>query len=254
MMPRKGPIDVRSVSTFLYLASVGFAAAASVSLFVVASLSLYGPGIPMHAESPNSDSPGGGKFSGTVARLSDRNIAPARQTEPPTLLEVRGVPSDVPARPSPSVSHQEMRPGAALKPDSEKGSTAVSLTQHLPPLGRSDDVTPSRDVTKPTGDEVAAGIAALSKSRMPLPETSAEISNPPARESEARQTELPKSEEGSAASPDEKLGQQSRNHRSDDHVLGLRAAFRSRVKRECGPIHDRALYRDCVATFSIYRN
>jgi hypothetical protein len=35
--------------------------------------------------------------------------------------------------------------------------------------------------------------------------------------------------------------------------LGLHATFRYRVRRECGPIRDRALYEHCVSTFSAYR-
>ena len=260
-MPRKGLVDVRRASTLLYLASVGFAAAASVSLFVIASLSLYGSNIPTHAGFLNSTSPGGGKFGDTaVRRLSDHNIALSRQAEWPTSLGGRGLQSDASAPPSANLSRKATWPETASEPDNDNGSSTASMTQDVPPLERmigkmySDDVTRSQELAKAIGDEAGAGIDAVSKAPIPFSEISAPEPNPIFRDLEIQRAELQKMDEGGATPHDEKLGQQSGNRRSDDHFGGLRADFRYRVKRECGPIHDRALYRDCVASFRIYRH
>jgi len=41
--------------------------------------------------------------------------------------------------------------------------------------------------------------------------------------------------------------------RQYDHLVSTNAAFRSsRMRKECGPITDRALHSDCVASFGSY--
>jgi hypothetical protein len=42
------------------------------------------------------------------------------------------------------------------------------------------------------------------------------------------------------------------NRRADQHPLGAKAAFQYRIKKECGPIHDPQLRRDCISSFRTY--
>ena len=47
--------------------------------------------------------------------------------------------------------------------------------------------------------------------------------------------------------------QNVRNRDFDNRILGPNTTLRYRIRKECGPIHDRTLYHHCVATFSTYR-
>ncbi len=42
------------------------------------------------------------------------------------------------------------------------------------------------------------------------------------------------------------------NRRPGEHPLGSKAAFQYRVRKECGPIHDAQLHRDCMSSFGAH--
>lgn len=59
-------------------------------------------------------------------------------------------------------------------------------------------------------------------------------------------------DEGAIATHQATPAQPVQHERANEHFLGSKAAFQHRVKKECGPIHDLQLRRDCIRSFSAY--
>ena len=57
---------------------------------------------------------------------------------------------------------------------------------------------------------------------------------------------------GGSVTPQQAPAQRVRIGGWDNHVQALKPSIRYRVARECGPIHDIPLYRDCVASFGVH--
>jgi hypothetical protein len=85
---------------------------------------------------------------------------------------------------------------------------------------------------------------------MPMLATSDKQRDQMFRDFEIRRNHPANLDEGSVAFRENAPAQHVQNRRFDYRLLDFNATFRYRVRKECGPIHDLALYHQCVATFS----
>lgn len=251
----------RSTSALLYLASLGLVAAATIIMFSAASVSLFGPSKEMFAGSRISDSLTTEKFIGTVVPAHSNAAPVAPHTKSPSLIKAKNLPSATPVPPPSGVPHEEAVAKSAVAPSEGEASAAPVETGNTPRQGPATDQTGSPELSgsqqvivqpPPITDEVSAA-ANPSGTTMPTRAGPDGQRDPLFRDFETPQNQPASLDEGSVASHEKVPAPRARSRRSDDHLAGLGASFRYRVKKECGPIHDPALYRHCVASFSAYR-
>ena len=245
----------------LYLVSAGLVAAATIVLFSVASFSLLATSKESLTGSRIDNSPTEDKLIGTVVSYPESYAAPVPvQTKSPSLSEANNLPSSTPVPPPSGMSRVETVAEPALEPppDGEASATAVE-TPHRSTRGPSTDETPELSgsqevIAQPLSIAGAASVAQqASGATMPMLATSDKQRDQIFRDLEIQRNHHANLDEDSVALHENAPAQHVRNRRFDDRLLGLNGTFRYRVRKECGPIDDPALYRHCVATFSAYR-
>jgi hypothetical protein len=243
----------------LYLLSVGLVAAAIIVLFSVASFSLLGTGKEMLTASRIENSPIEDKFIGTAVSYADSNAAPVPvQTKSSSASEANNRPSSTPVPSSSGMSREENVAEPVFKPPPEgetsaaavetpHGSTQGPFTDEMPPpeLSGSQEVT----VQPLSIADETSGAQHASEAVIPMLATSDKERDQIFPDFAIQANDHANLDEGIVTLHENAAAQHVRNRHFDDR-LGLHATFRYRVRKECGPIRDRALYEHCVSTFS----
>jgi hypothetical protein len=249
----------------LYLVSVGLVAAATIVLFSVASFSLLGTSQETLTGRPIDNSPTEDKLIGTVVSYTDSYAAPVQaapvqvQTKLPSLSEADNLPSSTPVPPPSGMSRVETVAEPTFEPPPDGEASAAVQTPHSSTRAPSADETPELSgsqeaITQPLSIAGAASAAQhASGATMPMLATSDRQRDQMFRDLEIQRNHHANLDEDSVALHENAPARHVRSRRFGDRLLGLNGTFRYRVRKECGPIDDPALYRHCVATFSAYR-
>src|SRR5215472_2354044 len=240
------------ISGILHLISFGFVGAATVAVFSVAAVSLLGIG-----KVPLASSGGASVF-----RDADLNVAPIPiQTYWPTLalpkLPLAG-PAQAQSTPKPpAVSDPKPaleRPSLDDNADTVTSGTTREL-RDPPPITNTQSTEvnrsePSVTERRPIGDQVS-GAPDL------LQQTERDEGPDDPRDHVLRTIEIQRDQSAKLDLDDLTSDRKTPPHnaqrqRADLHLLDPGAAFRSRVRKECGSIIFPALYRHCVASFGAH--
>jgi hypothetical protein len=229
--------------TLLQLVCIGLVGAATIFLFSVASVSLL------------DDRLTGSRIGDDVFRYPDGNAAPPVGSMKflPAVLPQAAATAEVP-------EIRGRKPGLDLASIDRDASTTTSEARDvgLMPVPRNTK-TQSTEASgsgqaaierRPIGEEMRA-MAGASRRTAPS-EIPDEDSDELSRNIASQQRQPAKLDQGNLASDEKALAQDVPNQGVHHHSLSPDAAFRSRVRKECGPINDPALHRHCVATFHIY--
>jgi hypothetical protein len=203
------------------------------------------------------------KFIGPVS-YTDSNPAPVPvQTKSSSSSEANNLPSSPPVPPSSGMSHEETVAERTFKPPADReavaaavetpqGSTRGPFTDETPPPELSGS---QRVIAQPLSiaDETSGAAQHASGAAMPTLSTYGKQRDQMFRDFEIQLDHNANLDEDSVALHESAPAQHEQNRRFDDRLRGFNATFRYRVRKECGPIHDPALYHQCVATFSAYR-
>ena len=231
-------------SDILHLISIGTVGAATVTLFSLASVSLLGTG----HERASSHGDGG------VFRYADDNSGPIPpQTDSPALASVKLplVPAQAQSTPeTPNVSDAKGFERPSPDDDASTATSAAARKPGGPPITNTQSTevggsNQSPTERRPIGEEVTAAHFSQQTVRTEIPDD--------ARDQAFRNVEIPpnqpaKLEQDDLSSDRKAPRQKGQKQRADLHLLGPSAAFRFRVRKECGSIIFPALYRHCVAS------
>lgn len=245
-----------------FLVSVGLVAAATIALFSVASVSLLGTSKEILTRSPIDNNPIEDKFIGPVP-CPDSNPAPVPVQQKSSSSSVaNNLPSSPPVPPPSGMSREETvaEPSFKPPPDGETSATAVE-TPHGSTAGPSTDETPPPELSESQhaiaqpqsiADETS-GAQHSWEAAMPMLAISGKQRDQMFRDFEIQRNHDTNLDEDRVALHENAPAQHVKNGLFGDRLRGFNATFRYHVRKECGPIHDPALYHQCVATFSAYR-
>ena len=234
-------------SGVLHLVAFGLAAAATITPFTVASVSLFGDGQEPHASS-QSDRHG--------FRYTDDKPAPfSPQTYSPSSASAT-LPLAAPAQ---AASSSEIRAASDSRPGLELPSPDYDarLVLEARPELESSAITKSQSAQlsgseqpdiegRPFGDELSAAAGPF---RQPAP-----VENPDdeiSRNLLNQRDEPAKFHQNNAPSDAEAPPMGVQKQSLHLQLVNPNSAFRARVQKECGPITFPALYRHCVASFHV---
>jgi hypothetical protein len=235
-------------SGVLHLVAFGLAAAATTTLFSVASVSLFGAGTEPHTIS---------RIEGHGFRYTDNNPAPPfGQTYSPSSASAT-LPLAAPAQAASSSeipAASDSRPGLEQRSPDYDARTIVfearpELESSAIPKSQSVQVSGSEqpDIEgRPFDDELSA---AAGSSRHPVP-----VENPDdeiSRNLLNQRDEPAKFPQNNAPSDAEAPPMGVQKQSLHLQLVDPNSAVRARVQKECGPITFPALYRHCVASFRI---
>jgi hypothetical protein len=239
-------------SGILHLLSFGFVGAATVTVFSVAVVSLLGIG-----KVPLASSGGASVF-----RDADLNVAPIPvQTYWPTLASATlplASPAQAQSTPEPP-EVSDPKPAHERPSLDDNASTVTSETARElggpPPIThtRSTEVNrsePSVTERRPICDQVSGAPDLLQQTEQD--EGPDDPRGHVLRTIEIQRNQSAKLEQDDFASDQKAPPQNAQRQRADLHLLSPSAAFRSRVRKECGSIIFRTLYRHCVASFGAH--
>jgi hypothetical protein len=217
---------VPTMGVLLQLVSIGLVAAATAILFSIASFSFLGAGPGTFTGSDTRN--GGVEFNsmrygsapytgGNAAFVPAETTSPKPSFEPPPGSEA-------------SASSREPL-GAADGP-------AISAVE-TPRTNGSEGIA---DVPPRLAGETHAPVDASDRTVLAMPAAHEVRLDQPAQRDQA-----------DLLSDDKTPAQSARNEHDSGSPLSPHAAFRYRVKKECGPIiNDPVLYRHCVSTFGVH--
>ena len=212
------------MGVLLQLVSIGLVAAATAILFSIASFSFLGAGP--------------GTFTGTSTR--NGGVDSLRYGSVPYT---GGNGALVPAETTSPKPSFEPPPGreastSSREPLGASGGTAISVVE----TPRTNSLEGIADVPPSFAGETHAPVDASDRTVPAMP-TAHEIRlDQPAQRNQA-----------DLLSDDRTPAQSALNEHDSSSPLSPHAAFRYRVKKECGPIiNDPALYRHCVSTFGVH--
>jgi hypothetical protein len=247
----------------LYLASVGLVAVSTLALFTVSSVSLLNRSDQrlLGVHSSNSPVQGLSTRVGLLAVTGELVSHPESEVHSimtpkrlPNLIKAKDLPPPAPRSAPGRMQSPEALAGLASKlaPDGEASAIFIE-TQHTPAQGSSTDKVDTSGVNGFHG-------AAAGPSPMPDRATASEnlTASRPTLVMTDQQRELlferflRQLQNGSSVTPQRAPAQRVRIGGWDNHVQALNPSIRHRVLRECGPIHDILLYRDCVASFGVH--
>lgn len=237
------------ISGILHLISFGFVGAATATVFSVAAVSLLGIG-----KVPLASSGGASVF-----RDADLNVAPISiQTYWPTLASAKlplAGPAQAQSTPEPpEVSDPLERPSLDDNADTVTSGTAREL-RDPPPITNTQSTEvnrsePSVTEWRPIGDPVSGAPDLLQQTERD--EGPDDPRDHVLRTIEIQRNQSAKLNQDDFASNQKAPPQNAQRQRADLHLPGPSAAFRSRVRKECGSIIFPALYRHCVASFGAH--
>jgi hypothetical protein len=245
-----------------YLVSVGLVAAATIVLFSFASVSLLGTSKETPTLSHIDNNPIEDKLIGPVS-CADVNAAPVPvQPKSSSSREANNLPSSPPVPPPSGMSREETVAEPTFKPppDGETSAAAVE-TPHGSMRGPSTEETPPPELSESQhliaqplsiADETS-GAQDSWEAAMPMLASSGKQRDPMFRDFEIQRNHDANLDEDRVALHENAPAQHVKNGLFGHRLSGFNATFRYRVRKECGPIHDPALYHQCVATFSAYR-
>jgi hypothetical protein len=237
-------------SGVLHLVAFGLAAAATTTLFSVASVSLFGAGKEPHTSS-QSDRHGFRYTDDEPAPFSPQTYSPssASATLPLAAPAQAASSSEIPAagdsRPGLELPSPDYDARLVLEARPELEGSAITKSQSAQVSGSQQPDIEGR----PSGDELSA---AAGSSRQPAP-----VENPDEPRDEISRNLLNQRDEPA------KFDQNNAPYDAEAPPMGVQkqslhlqlvdpnSASRARVQKECGPITFPALYRHCVASFRV---
>ena len=232
-------------SGVLHLVAFGLAAAATITPFTVASVSLFGDGQEPHASS-QSDRHGFRYTDDKPAPFSPQTYSPssASATLPLAAPAQAASSSEIPAasdsRPGLELPSYDARLVLEARPELE--SSAITKSQSAQLSGSEQPDIEGR----PFGDELSAAAGPF---RQPAP-----VENPDdeiSRNLLNQRDEPAKFHQNNAPSDAEAPPMGVQKQSLHLQLVDPNSAFRARVQKECGPITFPALYRHCVASFRV---
>jgi hypothetical protein len=225
------PIDRPGTGAGLlvFLVSIGFIGAAIISAFAIAAFSSLYTGNETQTRSSAVGWSEVNSIRPDPSLSTDGNAAPVK----PDTTSSR---ADAPVLPPPSAPE---RPPAA---ETATPEAPIPETTQLQPGGQPS--SSSEGALQPTA-KVENNDAA------PAPPFSGEAADRLFREFRAQQHQQVEPDPGIAASTPKTAAPSVRGSQSSEYRLGTNTdARRSRIRKECGPIKDPALHRDCIASFN----
>jgi len=235
-------------SGVLHLVAFGLAAAATITLFSVASVSLFGAGKEPHASS---------RSDGHNLRYTHDNPAPFfPQTYSPSSASAT-LPLAAPAQ---AASSSEIPAASDSRPGLELPSYDARLVLEARPELEGSAITKSQSAQvsgseqpdiegRPFGDERSAA-AGSSRQHGPV-ENPDEPRDEISRNLINHRDEPAKFHQNNAPSDAEAPPMGVQKQSLHLQLVDPNSAFRARVQKECGPITFPALYRHCVASFRV---
>ena len=216
---------------FVFLVSIGFIGAAIISAFAIAAFSSLYPG---NETQTRSSAVGWGEVDSIrpdPSPATDGNAAPVK-------LDTTSLRAEAPAPPLPSAPES---PPAAEAPMPE---APIPETTQLQPAAQAS--SSSEVALQPTA-KVEHNDAT------PAPPFAAESVDRLFREFRSQQHQQVEPDPGIAASTPKTAAPSVRSSQSSEYRFRTNTdARKSRIRRECGPIKDPALHRDCIASFNIH--
>jgi hypothetical protein len=249
-----------TVGMLFQLVSIGLVAAATAIMFSIASFSF----LPIDTETLTRSSTDHGGVEFNFIRYSPlRSIGgnatsiPARTTSlvPDTTLGISSpLRSETPsvlttATPDLDVSADRDAGASILKPRGTSTRPTRSVMDTPWPEIGSFQVPPAEPIPLP--DEVNAPGDASPRT-MPATSTPAAEQKEILQQLELQQNQPAKRDEADLLSDAKAPAQNAQNGRDVGYPLSPHAAFRYRVRKECGPIDDPVLYLHCVASFGVH--
>jgi hypothetical protein len=266
-MLRRHPTAPRFSRPLLHLISFGVAGAVVMALFGLASFSLLNGSkervtgsriaqgaVTTELSSSAATPAANGDPMPAAGETTPSNMEAAEQ--PPASL-VKGPPTPE----APAAKSEAKTVPTAPPPDSDRAAAVPETLPAPPPADRSADGTPAPEVTE--AQQPAARPAPPADQPSPTPETSKSAipqANASISDQERAQMfhsfeleqkrRLSNPEAANPMSTRKGVAHSARNGALDKSLFAHNAGFRSRVRKECGPIKDPALYHQCVATFT----
>ena len=232
-------------SGVLHLVAFGLAAAATITPFTVASVSLFGDGQEPHASS-QSDRHGFRYTDDKPAPFSPQTYSPssASATLPLAAPAQAASSSEIPAasdsRPGLELPSYDARLVLEARPELE--GSAITKSQSAQVSGSEQPDIEGR----PFGDELSAAAGPF---RQPAP-----VENPDdeiSRNLLNQRDEPAKFDQNNAPYDAEAPPMGVQKQSLHLQLVDPNSASRARVQKECGPITFPALYRHCVASFRV---
>ena len=238
----------------MYLASVALVVAASVALFSVSSFSLLHRSKQELVHFHSSDSPVQRlSISDSVLYSGSEGRGVPGPTKSRNPIKARDLASSMPFSASHGMQYQGLLSRSTSKLLLDEGAR-----QPTPAQGSSTGEPRAPGVSSSEGAAVqplsmsdGAAAAENSGTTMPTRVITDQEREQLFQQFSIQQGERADREHASPAVPQQLPAQQGGIGRSDNNAAGLSPSLRSRIARECGPIHDRQLYRHCVATFGV---
>jgi hypothetical protein len=251
--------------TLLHLLSFGLAGALILSLFALAAISFFGgdkqavtgtqTGHETAGTDPASYPDTPALSGGTEPAKSEANSPKADAAQLAPALP-GGSSASAPA----SAKTEIERAPEPQPPDHDGPATTAEIRPASAGGDQSTDVTIPLEIGQPTAQPIRSAdepSPSLEPSQATAANTTAVIPDKDRDEMfhsfEMRQQKIIST--GATANPQyrkKSAMQDEGSGRPDNPALSRKAAFRSRVKRECGPIKDPALYHHCVASFGTH--
>jgi hypothetical protein len=226
------PIDRPGTGAGLlvFLVSIGFIGAAIISAFAIAALSSLYTGNETQIRSSAVGWSEVNSVRPDPSLSTDGNGAPVKPDTTPSS-------ADAPALPLPSAPE---RPAVA---ETAMPEAPIPDTTQLQPAGQPS--SSSEGALQPTPK-------VENNDATPAPALSGEAADRLFREFRAQQHQQVEPGPGIAASSPKTAAPSARHSQSSEYRLGTNTdARKPRIRKECGPIKDPALHRDCIASFNI---
>jgi cytoskeletal protein RodZ len=227
------PIDRPGTGAGLlvFLVSIGFIGAAIITAFAFAAFSSLYTGNETQTRSSTVDWSEVNPIPPDPSPSTDANAAPVKLDTTPSVAA---------ASPMPAPSAPERPPAAeAAMPEAP-----IPETTQLQPAGQPS--SSSEGALQPTA-RVEPNDAT------PAPPFAGEAVDRLFREFRSQQHQQVEPDPGIAASTPKTTAPGARSSQSSEYLLGTNTdARKSRIRKECGPIKDPSLYRECVATFNVH--
>ena len=224
---RPGP----GAGLLVFLASIGLVGAVVITVFAIAAFSSLYTGNEMQTRSSAVDWSEVNSIRPDPSPSTDGNAPPVNVGTTPSIAAT-------PALPPPSAPERPPAAEAAMP-----GAPLPETTQLQP---TSQPSSSSEEALQPTA-KVEHNDAT------PAPPFAAESVDRLFREFRSQQHQQVEPDPGIAASTPKTAAPSVRSSQSSEYRFRTNTdARKSRIRRECGPIKDPALHRDCIASFNIH--
>jgi len=226
------PIDrpETAAGLLVFLVSIGFIGAAIITAFAIAAFSSLYTSNEMQTRSSAVGWSEVNSIRSDPSLSTDGNTAPVKPDTTPSRADARALPP--PSTPE--------RPPAAEAP---MPAAPIPETTQLQPAGQPS--SSSEGTLQPT-------LKLENNDATPAPAFSGEAADRLFREFRAQQHQQVEPDSGIAASTPKTAAPSVRGSQSSEYRLGTNTdARKSRIRKECGPIKDPALHRDCIASFNV---